>query len=200
MAITGLPSCWFIASRKMRIPVVRCCASSTGLPQRRSGRERAGLHPHADRRGGPVEKTWEKDLKDSGARSSGRPISQRGSRHPERRRELTRHGEAEKESESPDAPGPSSVGVRSRSLGDRFFRGLTGFFAALGVVVRLRHAGHAPRGFVAGAEAFGLSSGQQGMEPGHWTVLGHWPALTVRYHFAGSRCSWVYRSASASVW
>jgi len=37
----------------------------------------------------------------------------------------------ERESESPDAPDPSSVGVRSRSLGDRFFRGLTGFFAAL---------------------------------------------------------------------
>jgi len=37
----------------------------------------------------------------------------------------------EKESESPDTPGPSSAGVRSRSLGDRFFRGLTGFFAAL---------------------------------------------------------------------
>jgi phosphate transport system permease protein len=37
----------------------------------------------------------------------------------------------EKESESPDIPGPSSAGDRSRSLGDRLFRGLTVFFAAL---------------------------------------------------------------------
>jgi len=37
----------------------------------------------------------------------------------------------EKESESPDIPGPSSAGDRSRSLDDRLFRGLTVFFAAL---------------------------------------------------------------------
>ena len=37
----------------------------------------------------------------------------------------------EKAGESPDTPGPSSAGARSRSLGDRLFRGLTGFFAAL---------------------------------------------------------------------